>query len=248
MEPRTLFLAWQTRNPTRQWFPVGRLDIKSGPAPSYRFRYVRGAKQAQDQAKFPLLVEFPKLDRSYEFGELFPIFQNRVMRPTRPDFPDYMRSLGLTEHADPFEILSISGGRRVTDSYEVFPKIKKDADGSFTCRFFLHGSRHVNQETQERISKLRPEENLYVALELTNPATGLAVQIQTEDYHMIGWSPRYLVPDLVAAMADSCEYSAKVVRNNTDHSYVNEQVLVEMHGRWKDHEPMSGEEFRPLVD
>lgn len=248
MEPRTLFLAWQTHNPALQWFPVGRLDIKSEPTPSYRFRYVQGAKRAQDQAKFPLLVEFPKLDRSYEFGELFPIFQNRVMRPTRPDFPDYMRSLGLTRHADPFDILAISGGRRETDSYEVFPELKKDNDGNFTCRFFLHGSRHVNQEARQRIIKLRAGESLHVTLELTNPATGLAVQFQTQDYHVVGWSPRYLVADLAAAVADSYEYSAKVVRNNTDHSYVNEQVLVEMCGRWNAHDPMSSEEFRPLVD
>lgn len=248
METQTLFLAWRAHDPRHQWFPVGRLDLEKEPKQRYRFRYVHGAEQARAEAGFCPLLEFPDLDQGYEFDELFPIFQNRVMPPTRPDFPDYIRSLGLAEHADPFEILSISGGRRATDSYEVFPKIKKDADGSFTCRFFLHGSRHVNQEAQERILKLRPDENLYVTLELTNPASGLAIQLQTEDYHMIGWSPRYLVTDLVAAMADSCEYSAKVALNNTDHSYVNEQVLVEMHGRWHDHEPMSGEEFRPLVD
>lgn len=102
----------------------------------YRFRYTQGAKRAQGQARFPLLVEFPRLDRSYEFGELFPVFQNRVTRPTRPDFSDYVHSLGLTESADAFDILSVSGGRRVTDPYGVFPKLTKNDDGSFACRFF----------------------------------------------------------------------------------------------------------------
>jgi hypothetical protein len=47
---------------------------------------------------------------------------------------------------------------------------------------------------------------------LTNPATQLAVQIQTQDYHVIGWSPRYLVSDLVNAIAKAPgEYAAKVV-------------------------------------
>ena len=247
METQTLFLAWRAHDPHHQWFPVGRLDLEKEPKQRYRFRYVRGAEQARARAGFSPPFEFPDLNQGYEFDRLFPIFQNRVMQPTRPDFPDYLRSLGLPEQAEPFEILSISGGRRATDSYEVFPKIKKTADGSFTCRFFLHGSRHVNQKAQERITKLQPGENLYVTLELTNPATGLAVQIQTEDYHMIGWSPRYLVADLTAAVANSCEHSAEVVLNNTGHSYVNQQVLVEMRGRWHDHEPMSGEEFQPLV-
>ena len=32
---------------------------------------------------------------------------------------DYMHSLDLSEEADPIEILAVSGGGRVTDSYEV---------------------------------------------------------------------------------------------------------------------------------
>jgi hypothetical protein len=40
-----------------------------------------------------------------------------------------------------------------------------------------------------------------VTVELTNPETTTAVQIQTEDYQMLGWAPRYLVHDLVHAMA-----------------------------------------------
>ena len=86
----------------------------------------------------------------------------------------------------PFEILSVNGGTRVTDAYEVFPKLEKDADGYFTCRFFLHSWQRVSKEAQERINELKPEEELYVTLELTNPATKLAVQIQTTDYYMIG--------------------------------------------------------------
>ena len=55
---------------------------------------------------------------------------------------------------DPVEILAVSGGERQTDTLEVFPKITKAADGSFSCRFFLHGWRHVNQGARERILQL----------------------------------------------------------------------------------------------
>ena len=178
---------------------------------------------------------------------LFPLFQNRVMNRSRPDRPDHLRNLGLLENADPFEILSVSGGTRVTDAYEVFPKLVKDVDGRFACRFFLHGWRHVNESAQGRIDRLKPEEELYVTLELTNPATRLAVQIQTTDYHMIGWTPRYLVADLVAAMAESPEYSARVVRLNPQPVPSKQRVLIEMRGRWNKHEPMTGEDFEPLV-
>ena len=249
MSVRTLFLAWQyKRESSRQWFPVGRLDADLNQ-PLYRFRYIKGAKRAQAQAGFPELLEFPNLEESYDSPRLFPLFQNRVINRARPDFADYLSYLDLREEADPIEILSTSGGSRVTDAYEVFPKLEKDEDGSFVCRFFLHGWRHVNESAQKRIERLNAGEQLYVTLELTNPETGFAVQILTEDYHMIGWAPRYLVEDLVQAMAESPgNYRAKVVRVNPLPPPSKQRVLIEMSGRWNKHEPMTGEDFDPLVE
>ncbi len=247
MSAKTLFLAWQDSDPSTAWFPVGQLDADVKDS-SYRFRYIGGAKRAQEKAGFPLLIEFPSLDEDYQSSELFPLFQNRVMNRKRPDFADYLESLDLSEEVDPIEILSVNGGQRVTDSYEVFPKIEKDETGCFTCRFFLHGWRRVSDAAQERISRLESGEKLYLTLELTNPATGLAVQIQTEDYYMIGWAPRYLVTDLSAGMAESPEYSAKVVRVNPPSAPSMQSVLIEMRGRWEEHEPMNTEDFTPLVD
>ena len=247
MNTRILFLAWQDKQ-SRLWFPVGRLDADVEP-PLYRFRYVGGAKRAQKEAKFPLLVEFPRLDEDYRSPELFPLFQNRVMNRARPDLADYLHNLDLSQGADPIEILSVNGGSRVTDAYEVFPKLLKDSDGSFTCRFFLHGWRHVNSSAQQRIEDLGQGEELYVTLELTNPATRLAVQIQTTDYHMIGWTPRYLVDDIVQAMADGPgNYKAEVVRINSQPAPSKQRVLIEMRGRWEQHEPMSSPDFELLVD
>ena len=246
MSARTLFLAWQDSNPSRAWFPIGRLDADV-ELPLYRFRYIEGAKLAQKKADFPLLFEFPSLEEEYQSSELFPLFQNRVMNRKRPDFADYLESLDLSGKVDPIEILSVNGGQRVTDAYEVFPKIEKDDTGQFTCRFFLHGLRRVNQAAQDRINRLVPGEKLHLTLELTNPATGLAVQIQTEDYHMIGWAPRYLVTDLSAEMTETPEYSANVVRVNPPSAPSMQSVLIEMQGRWEHHEPMSSANFTPLA-
>ena len=246
MTMKTLFLAWQDSDPSRAWFPVGQLDADVKHS-LYRFRYIGGAKRAQEKAGFPLLIEFPSLKEHYQSSELFPLFQNRVMNRKRPDFADYLKSLDLSGKVDPIEILSVNGGQRVTDAYEVFPKIEKDDTGQFTCRFFLHGLRRVNQAAQDRINRLEPGEKLHLTLELTNPATGLAVQIQTEDYHMIGWAPRYLVTDLSAEMTKSPEYSANVVRVNPQSAPSMQSVLIEMRGRWENHEPMSSADFTPLA-
>lgn len=247
MTSRTLFLAWQDQVGTRQWFPVGRLDVLQ-PESRYRFCYVQGAERARQESGFEPLVDFPDLHKSYESAELFPLFRNRVLAPGRRDFPDYLKHLDLPAVADPIEILAVSGGYRATDSFEVFPKIVRGADGAFRCRFFLHGWQHVSEAAQHRLQTLQVGEKLYVAIELTNPATGLAIQMQTQDYHMIGWSPRYLVDDLVRALAKAPgSYEAKVVRVNPIPAPSKQRLLVELRGHWPDYEPMTTADFQPIA-
>ena len=247
MNTRTLFLAWQDEK-SRRWFPVGVLDVDGGDPPRYRFRYTGGAERARGEAGFLPLIEFPHLDGDYESSRLFPLFGNRVIARGRPDRAGYLSGLDLGENADPVEILSVNGGRRVTDAYEVFPKLAKQADGSFACRFFLHGWRYAAPSAQMRMHDLKQGEELHVALEITNPATRLAAQIQTKDYHMIGWAPRYLVTDLAAAMAESPSYSARVARVNPQPAPSRQRLLIEMRGRWSEHEPMTSGDFVPLTE
>ena len=244
----TLFLAWHDRTHTRQWFPVGRLDVRADE-PEYRFRYIGGAARAQDEVGFPLLLDFPDIKGDYQSSEIFPLFQNRIMSDKRRDFHNYLQTLDLPpSNANPIKILAASGGRRVTDSYEVFPEIVKLDDGSFTCRFFLHGARYTNESARNRLDSLEKGEDLIVALELNNPATTLAVQIQTTDYHMIGWAPRYLIDDLVMAMAESPgKYEARVARINPKPAPSAHRLLIEMSGRWKKHKPMSSDDYTPMV-
>ncbi|HXP58835.1 MAG TPA: hypothetical protein VN829_00005, partial [Dongiaceae bacterium] len=168
--------------------------------------------------------------------------------PGRKDFAQYLRLLALTGQANPIEILSVDGGKRATDSFEVFPKIERLPDGSFLCRFFLHGWRHVCLAAQQRLELLKPGEKLYAALELTNPVTQLAIQIQTQDYHVIGWSPRYLVSDLVSAIASAPGlYQANVVQVNPVPAPATQRLLIELRGHWPDYEPMTTKEFEPLA-
>jgi len=250
MGEKTLFLSWQDQATSRRWFPIGRLDANL-QKPIYRFRYTKGAKEAQQVANFRPLPDFPDFERDYKASELFPIFKNRVMSAGRPDFLDYLKQLDLDpQNNDPIQILSVSGGRRVTDEFQVFPRLQRNADGSFSCRFFVHGSSHVSEPAQQRIESLRAGERLNIALELTNPATGFAVQVQTSDYFMIGWAPRYLVDDLAAAIANSPgRYEAKVVRVNAQPAPSRYRVLVKFSGVWPDkYKPMSGGQFAPLVN
>jgi hypothetical protein len=244
----TLFVAWQARDTSRAWFPIGRLDASTANK-EYVFRYTRGALRAHERAGFEPLVAFPEFERRYESTELFPFFENRVLDPRRKDFAEYLGWLALDPaSADPIEILSLTGGERQTDSLEVFPKVNKLPDGSFNCRFFLHGLRHVSAAGRERAEHLKPGEALQVAVEVNNPATGLAVQLQTGDCHILGWAPRYLIQDLCAAIAEHARIEAKVTRINRIEAPSARRLLIELKGGLPSHvEPMAADEYEVLA-
>ena len=248
MKDRTFFLGWQDYQ-THAWYPIGRLDA-SGRGDRYQFAYTKGALKAKEQSGFEPLYDFPRFEEKYESPDLFPLFKNRIMTPRRRGFQEYLKLLDLEGmKPDPLEIVAIDGGYRATDSFQVFPKIEKESDGSFSSRFFLHGWRHVSKPAQERLNSLVPGEGLYVAVELNNPATTTAVQLQTEDYHMIGWAPRYLVHDLMYAMTNSPgELNARVLRFNKMPAPSKQRLLIELKGYLPDNYiPMGDEKFVALV-
>ena len=248
---KSLFLAWQAPADSKQaraWFPIGRLDADAEQT-RYRFRYTQGAIKAKEEAGFGPLFAFPELNAVYESKDLFPLFQNRVLSPKRSDFNDYIRWLDLDRgQADPISILAVSGGERVTDNLEVFPKVKTDADGNFTVRFFLHGLRHLGATAMNRALQLTQGESLRIGVELNNPVMRLAVTLSTEDYQMIGWTPRYLVSDLIHCVPNAPELSATVARINSSDAPVNQRILIDFHGRTPNGtELMTTPDFRPLV-
>ena len=248
MSIRSLFLAWQDTD-RRRWFTIGQL-LSRRTTPRYAFGYTQGARLAEEEVGFEPLYDFPEFDRVYQSDRLFPLFANRVMNPNRKSFADYLNRLAIDgRDPDPLEILAIDGGRRKTDRFEVFPQLQRDSDSGFRSCFFLHGSRHASDAARKRLKKLCADEKLYVTLELTNPATRLAVQLQTTDYHMVGWAPRYLVHDLVKAMTHAPgNYRARVVRVTHDSPWQDQNVLIELAGRWPDeYEPMSSDEYQALV-
>ena len=245
---KTLFLAWQDRGQTRMWYPVGRLDMDIENA-RYRFRYTQGAKRAQDAVNFQLLHDFPHRDRNYRSSVLFALFRNRIIASKRPDRTDYLKRLTLPSDAGAFEILSVNGGTRVTDSYEVFPKLEKGSDGSFSCRFFLRGWRHFEPLSQVFIDKLKPDERLHLEPDPQNHADRPALRVCTIDDTQIGWTPRYLARGLTGVVTeDRNECRARVVRVNPQPAPSKQRLLIELAGNWGSHQPMSNPDLIPIVE
>lgn len=64
---------------------------------------------------------------------------------------------------------------------------------------------------------------------------------------MIGWAPRYLVGDLVEAIARVPHYRAEAVRVSPVPAPSNQRVLIELIGQWtRDDRPTSSPEFQLL--
>ncbi len=248
----SLFLAWQApdeSSKSRAWFPVGRLDAEP-ELRHYRFRYTRGALTAREEVGFVPFLSFPDFQRDYESPVLFPLFENRVLSPKRSDFGEYISWLGLEPaNADPIAVLSVSGGERLTDSLEVFPEVRADSEGVFKVRFFLHGLRHLGKAAIDRASSLQVGEDLRIMVEINNPATRLAITLNSSDYQMIGWAPRYLVPDMLNCVPHAPDVSARVVRINSNTAPLNQRFMIEYVGKAAaGKQPMSTPDFLPLLD
>ena len=108
-----LYVAWRSGDATQgRWGPVGRLE-RLGT--EYRFAYTKGARSLKG---FQAVPEMPHLDKVYESEELFPLFANRLLSKSRPEYEAYLTWGGFDPDnpPDPIAILGVTEGRRATDS------------------------------------------------------------------------------------------------------------------------------------
>lgn len=189
---RKLFLTWQDKK-SRKWFPIGQLTFDGG---LYRFFYIKGALQAHEEAGFQPLVSFPDLHETYESDELFPMFSNRVMPSSRPEYQQTVEFLSLPEaYNDPLAFLARSGGAKVTDNFEVFCYPMPE-NGNLNLHFFAHGLRHLPPSSIERINKLKRGDRILLAHDFQNPFESDALQLRTQDNFIVGYCPSYLLDDM----------------------------------------------------
>src|SRR5665213_45529 len=244
-----LFVAWKSGEAEDgRWGPIGRLDHVDGV---YRFVYTKGALSLKGFHAFP---EMPRLDEVYESDALFPIFVNRLLGSSRPEFEAYLAWGGFdpAHPPDPIAILGVTEGRRATDALEVFPVPLPGADGSYTNTFFLHGVRWIPAIAQQRIAVLQPGETLGLMLDISNRHDSDAVAVRTCDVHerfLIGYVPRYLARDVreLCIKGEQASIELKVQRVNPAAPY-QQRLLCRMNARWpRMFTPCTGEAFQPIA-
>lgn len=240
----SLFVVWQDAA-SRLWHPVGRLTRHAG---EYVFAYTKGANAS------PLFIPFAgmqKIDRVYRSDTLFPLFANRIIAASRPEYPKVMRWLGLDEEwTDGFEILARSGGVRKTDTLRLVPKPLRTRENLYLAVFFGHGIRYLSDDDRSRLLELEIGDRLFPMHDRQNPSDPNAVLLRTDDpMSFAGYCPRYLAEDflkLLEASADPKDVEIFVERINRD-APPQFQLLCKVQAPWPQRlEPFSGEEFQPI--
>lgn len=247
---RILFLAWQ--DPVgRRWYAIGRLSSERG---KYKFAYTGGVLGALETGRFDAIPSFPDVHTVYEADELFPLFSNRVLSQSRPEYREMLHWLSVPEtEYDPVAILARTGGRRATDSFEVFPCPELVDGDVYQLHFLVHGLSHMPPEAVARSERLKPGERLLVMRDIQNPQDKLALLLRTAeqysgDMHLVGYCPRYLREGFLTLIDEGSSPVVSVVRVNPSPAPVQFRVLCRVEMRWpKGFEPFAGYDYQPLV-
>lgn len=241
-----LFIAWQQAD-SREWIPVGRLDRDDRGV--YRYVYTKGAKRAIGFKPFGRMTD---LHSAYYSDDLFPLFANRVLTKSRPEYADYLRWTGLSadKAVDPLGILSITGGLRGTDPIELFPAPKKTEDGRFNIDFFVRGLRHFAEPNLKAADELVPNARLFVMRDLQNEHDRFALTLRTsEPAYLVGYCPKYYT-QTVCKLLERDPTAVKVtVKQVNRRAPLSMRLLCNLDAEWPaGFEPfVESEDFLPLA-
>lgn len=158
--PTRLFLLWNNLR-TGRYVSIAQL-IRRSQSPRYEFRYLPGFAEAHLQGLDPLL-SFPDRERIYDSDELFPFFENRLMRRSRPDYAAYVQNLNLDpDTATDMEILGRSSGERATDSFALMsePEPVPGSPEQYQVLFFVSGIARADRGAWQRVATLAAGDRL----------------------------------------------------------------------------------------
>jgi HIRAN domain len=256
---KTLFLTWQDAI-SRAWFPIGKL---THDGQRYCFVYIQGALQAQSVANFRPLLAFPDFYQTYTSIELFWPFANRLLNKSRPEYQEFIDWLNLDSNGnpgslvkplvdariDPITLLGRSGGKRVTDSLEVFPMPERNAAGEYEIHFFTHGLRHYPASAQQRATECNIGEELMLMHDIQNEYDAHALMLRTIDRHNIGFCPRYLVKDFFKLVGKQPQAVKVVVEKvNLAPTPLQFRLLCKLTAKWtQEFQPFSGDEYQSIL-
>jgi hypothetical protein len=233
-----LLVVWQQPS-TRAMIPVGILAFDGR---IYTFEYLPNIGGVKE---FRPLLGFRDLAETYQSDELFPLFRERVLDPTRPDFVRVLDQLSLDpESATPWEQLVRSGGSSEGDTLQVTPFPRESAEG-WVCTALVAGVRYLEKKTVETaigrtrlyseaelealLGTLTPGDVLQVIAEIGNDYNDDAQLFFTERNEPVGYVPDWLAKLTAPRLKDGGSVTAVVDRVNGLSAGWHLRVLVTLH-------------------
>lgn len=239
-----LILSWKNPNNNRR-IPIGRLNFKEG---YYCFQYTKGALNEKDFRPFESMQS---LDKIYESKELFPLFKNRLLQKSRPEYQDYLKWLNIkTESMHPMEELALTCGIRATDSFELF-SLPVMESGDYVVRFFSRGIRHLAKSYNQRVEGLGKDRKLYLMRDIQNNLDGYALVLRTDNpIELVGYCPSFYTKDFNSLIEknEANNIFLRVVKNNLD-APSQLKLLCEFRTKWSDgFTPFDSEDFQVIAN
>jgi len=224
--------------------PVGVLTLQEAAAPDrFAFAYLKNAERLPN---FKPLAGFDDLHTTYLSSRLFPLFENRMMPRSRPDYEPFIERLHLAPDADPFIVLGRSGGRKETDRIEVFPEPEIDAmTGRGVCHFFARGIRHI-EGAADAVARLSRGDELTLEQDAANPVNSLALRL-ARGSDAVGFVPDYLVSYLHDMLEESHDLHVTVEDLNGSDVPSHMRLLCRAEATWPPlYEPFNTAEFQTV--
>jgi hypothetical protein len=199
---------------TRSIRPAGVLTCGTE---GFTFAYVARADEVDEVDEvdgFQPFMGFADLHRRYTSPQLFPLFAQRVMRASRPDYPAYLRALALADDATAWAILARSQGERENDGIRVFAEPEVDTAGRSSVTFFVSGLRHrlANDPAVEAaLGSLVPFATLQLRDEPDNAVNPRAVLVVEQTGTALAW-----VPDVLLDHTHTLDHRTVAAVNGSD--------------------------------
>jgi len=236
-----LVLAW--RNPeTRIWVAVGLLEYKDD---KYYFNYTNGTKVEN----FIPFGQMSELSKTYVSDELFPLFKNRLLSKSRPEYEDFLDWLDIDKGNNDLLELSRSRGIRATDELQLFPIPEKCENGNYEVLFFSHGISHISKNYVKRVLELKKDDKLLLLKDIQNDTDPLALVLRTKDdpVELLGYCPAFFAKDFnyLLELNGSTNVNIHVQKVNVD-APLQLKLMCRLTTKWPDgFNSFDSEEFKP---
>lgn len=214
-----MWLIWKQPE-TRRRYKVGFLDYIDS---KYIFKYVDPELNDAINAGFIYFPGFENTHKEYISEELFANIETRLPNPTRPDYLELLNTYGLERESNKLEILKVTKGRLITDSYEFVP-----AFDTSKVEFDVAGTGHC-PDTKKISSMIGINDKLELELEPDNNYDKYAIKVifnkNGKKYH-IGYVPRYYSKELTKLLKNNTKYSAMIQSLNFESEISDEDITV----------------------